>query len=84
MATLKQHVKLLAQSDPERFAEFEAELARAGLYSHFQRSVLAHQKYNLKKMRAQLVPILKDFFPFEDYHFSTNTIPSLPEFSLQS
>lgn len=79
MATLKQHVKLLAQSDPERFAEFEAELARAGLYSHFQRSVLPHEKYNLKKMRAQLVPILKDFFPFEDQHFSTNTIPELPQ-----
>lgn len=83
MPTLKEHVKQLAQTEPEKFAEFEAELGRAGLYSHFYRSVLAHDTYNLKKMRAQLVPILKDFFPFEDHHFATNTIPALPEPVLQ-
>ncbi|WP_428657607.1 hypothetical protein [Runella sp.] len=84
MATLKEHVKQLAQTDPDQFAAFEAELGRAGLYSHFYRSVLAHDNYNLKKMRAQLVPILKKFFPFEDHHFATNTIPAIAQPSLQS
>lgn len=79
MAAIKEHIRRLASADAARFAEFEAELARQGLYTHFYRSVVPHADYNLKKMRAPLVPILKEYLGFDDVHFSTNTLPDLPQ-----
>lgn len=80
MATIKEHIKHLQDNKPEQFAEFEADLARKDLFRHFDRSVVGVPKYNLKNMKAPLVPILKEYFPFEDKHFSTNTLPDLQIF----
>lgn len=77
MATIKQHAQHLAKHDPTRFAEFEAELAYNGLYKYYDRSILKHDGYNISKMQAGLATILKKYLPFEDWHFTTNTLPEL-------
>jgi len=81
MASLKEHARNLALKNPARFNEFEVALVKAGLYQYFRRGPGMQDEYNISKMRAGLMPIIKEYFPFQDWHFTTNTLPELQEYS---
>lgn len=81
MATIRDHVRHLAQNNPEQFAEFEARLGRDLLHRYFYRSVEPHANYNLRKINGPLMLILMEFLPFENWHFTSNTLPELQDYS---
>lgn len=79
MASIKEHARHLAKLNPTRFNEFEVALVKAGFYKYYTRGPGAHEEYNISKMYAGLKPIIQEYFPvFEDWHFTTNTLPPLP------
>ena len=84
MASLKEHARHLARHNPARFNEFEVALVKAGLYQYYRRGPGMHEDYNISKMRAGLMPIIKEYFPFEDWHFTSNTLPELSEYNTQT
>lgn len=84
MASLEEHARHLKRHNPTRFNEFEVALVKAGLYQYYRRSPGMHDDYNISKMRAGLMPIIKEYFPFEDWHLTTNTLPELSDFTTQT
>lgn len=77
MASIREHYNHLELHNPKEWEELNVELVRANQYDHFKRSVLKHDGYNLSKIRGPIETILKKYLPFEDWHFTTNTLPEL-------